>query len=75
MTLVTDRPVGRNTKSRLLYRFLDLKRLGIVGNYTTLLRWIASGDFPAGIYLGANTRAWLVSEIEDWIASRPVGGA
>ena len=49
MTLVTDRPVGRNTESRLLYRFPDLKRLGIVGNYTTLLRWIASGDFPCRI--------------------------
>ena len=75
MTLVTDRPVGRNTKSRLLYRFHDLKRLGIVNNYTTLLRWIAAGDFPAGRMLGANSRAWLVSEIEDWIASRPVGGS
>jgi predicted DNA-binding transcriptional regulator AlpA len=75
MGLVTDAPVAGNSESRLLYRFPDLKRLGIVNNYTTLLRWIDQGNFPAGRMLGANSRAWLVSEIEDWIASRPVGGA
>ena len=59
MTLVTDRPVGRNTESRLptYLRFPDLKRMGIVGNYTTLLRWIDQGNFPAGRMLGANSRA------------------
>ena len=30
--IVTDRPVAGNTESRLLYRFPDLKRLGIVNN-------------------------------------------
>ena len=75
MTLCNRPPRWAQYESRLLYRFPDLKRLGIVNNYTTLLRWIDTGDFPAGRMLGANTRAWLVSEIEDWIASRPVGGS
>jgi hypothetical protein len=75
MALVADAPDERNTESRLFYRFADLKSLGIVGNYTTLLRWIEQGEFPAGRMLGPNIRAWLVSEINDWITSRPVGGS
>ena len=75
MSTVTDAPVAGDSESRLLYRFPDLKALGIVNNWTTLLRWIDAGDFPAGIYLGANTRAWLVSDVELWLASRPIGGA
>ena len=74
MTHITDPSVEGKSEPRF-YRFADLKTLNIVSNWQTLLRWIASGDFPAGIYLGANTRAWLVSEIEDWIASRPSAGA
>lgn len=77
MSAVTDPSFEGKSDLRLptFLRFPDLKRLGIVNNYTTLLRWIAAGDFPAGRMLGANSRAWLVSEIEDWIASRPVGGS
>ena len=75
MTNISDARTAGNTPPRLLYRFADLKRMGIVGNYTTLLRWIDQGNFPAGRMLGANSRAWLVEEIHDWIASRPVGGA
>ena len=74
MTNISDARTPGNAPPRLFYRFADLKRMGIVGNYTTLLRWIDQGNFPAGRMLGANSRAWLVSEIEDWIASRPVGG-
>jgi predicted DNA-binding transcriptional regulator AlpA len=73
MALVTDAPTARNSESRLFYRFADLKALGIVRCWPTLSRWIAKGDFPAGVYLGANTRAWPVAEIEAWLASRPTG--
>jgi hypothetical protein len=70
---VTDAPIGRNTESRLFYRFADLKARGIVNNWVTLSRWIAKGDFPAGVYLGANTRAWPVKDVEAWLESRPAG--
>jgi predicted DNA-binding transcriptional regulator AlpA len=73
MTGVTDPSVEGKSELRVFYRFADLKKLGIVSNWQTLTRWIASGNFPAGRMLGANSRAWLVSEIEDWIASRPAG--
>ena len=39
-------------------RFNDLKRQNIINNHVTLKRWIDQEDFPAGIMLGPNTRAW-----------------
>jgi hypothetical protein len=54
----------------MLLRFGDLKRYG-VNNWPTLQRWIEKQGFPAGIYLGPNTRAWDQSECDAWLASRP----
>jgi predicted DNA-binding transcriptional regulator AlpA len=71
MTHITDPSVEGKSDLRLFYRFSDLKKLGIVSNWQTLTRWVAAGTFPAGVMLGANIRAWPVSEIEAWIASRP----
>jgi hypothetical protein len=52
-------------------RFTDLKAAGIINNRVTLARMIKSG-FPPGKLLGPNTRAWPETEIEAWLASRPV---
>jgi predicted DNA-binding transcriptional regulator AlpA len=60
---------GRKSESRLL-RMADLKARGIVANWTTLLRWIAAGNFPPGIKLGPNTRAWPEADIEAWLESK-----
>jgi predicted DNA-binding transcriptional regulator AlpA len=60
---------GRKSESRLL-RFSDLRERGVVANWTTLLRWIKAGNFPPGIKLGPNSRAWTDTSIEEWIASR-----
>ena len=54
-----------------LLRFRDLKARGIVSNHVTLKRWIEKEGFPRGILLGPNTRAWVESQIEAWLASRP----
>lgn len=48
----------------------DLKRLGINVSNTTLLRWEARGRFPRRIRMAGTTVAWLVSDIEDWLAER-----
>jgi predicted DNA-binding transcriptional regulator AlpA len=53
-----------------LLRFKDLKELGIVRNWTTLQRWIDAGDFPAGIKLGPNSRAWTEESVAQWLAER-----
>jgi hypothetical protein len=55
-------------------RYADLKRAGIVGNWTQLLRLIELQNFPPGTMLSPHVRAWTVSEIEDWLATRPVAG-
>jgi predicted DNA-binding transcriptional regulator AlpA len=54
-----------------LLRYKDLKERGIVENWTTLFRLIASGDFPAGRYISPNRRAWTEDEIAEWLDSRP----
>jgi len=41
-------------------RFADLKRIGVVGNWVTLKRWIEKEGFPPGIKMG-NTEAKLVA--------------
>jgi hypothetical protein len=58
----------------LYLRFADLKERGIVSNWQTLSRWIEKESFPRGVMLGANTRAWTESEINEWLAGRPQGG-
>jgi predicted DNA-binding transcriptional regulator AlpA len=55
-------------------RFKDLASAGIVSNWPTLLRLIADEAFPPGRYIGPNSRAWTVDEIEAWLESRPTGG-
>jgi hypothetical protein len=54
-------------------RFADLRARGIVRNLTTLQRLIDTQDFPAGVRLGANTRAWTETEVQDWLTKRPSG--
>jgi predicted DNA-binding transcriptional regulator AlpA len=55
-----------------LLRFADLKERKIVLNHVTLKRWIDSEGFPPGMMLGPNTRVWRESDVEEWLANRPV---
>ena len=55
-------------------RFADLKARGVVGNWMTLKRWIDRENFPPGIKLGPNTRAWDEAEVAAWLAVAQVGG-
>lgn len=48
----------------------DLKRLGINVSNTTLLRWEARGRFPRRVRLAGTSVAWLLDEIEQWLAER-----
>ena len=51
-------------------RFADLVERQIVGNRTTLGRWIRSNGFPPGVLLGPNTRAWPADQVEAWLEER-----
>ncbi|MAQ81703.1 MAG: hypothetical protein CMH12_00560 [Maritimibacter sp.] len=48
----------------------DLKRFGVKVSNTTLLRWEKLGRFPRRARPGGTTVAWILSEIEDWLAER-----
>ena len=54
-----------------LVRFTDLKAAGITENWTHLTRLINEPDFPCGILLSANIRAWDAASVRQWLASRP----
>ena len=54
-----------------LLRFKDLRRLGVVSSWPQLRRMQECEKFPTGFLLGPNSRAWRVSEIEEWLAHRP----
>jgi hypothetical protein len=54
-----------------LLRFRHLNEIGLVNNWTTLIRWIKEQGFPPGRIVGVS-RVWFESEIDQWIASRPV---
>ena len=47
------------------------KERGICNNWTTLMRRIRERNFPVGVKLGANTRAWPEAEIDALLASLP----
>jgi prophage regulatory protein len=52
-----------------LIRFREVKRLtGLSG--ATLYRKMSAREFPRPVRLGANACAWLLSEVQDWIARR-----
>jgi hypothetical protein len=51
-------------KARELWRFADLKTLGICADRSTLRRWIAVEGFPTAIILSANAVAWRVDEVK-----------
>jgi len=51
-------------------RYADLVERQIVNNRTTLSRWIRDYDFPAGVLLGPNSRAWRSDRVEAWLEAR-----
>lgn len=48
----------------------DLARFGIKVSNSTLLRWEAAGRFPRRIRMAGTSVAWLLKEIEQWLADR-----
>jgi Prophage CP4-57 regulatory protein (AlpA) len=53
-------------------RFADLKARGVVKNWTTLARLVNEQGFPAGVRLGAQTRAWDEAEVAAWLEARRI---
>jgi predicted DNA-binding transcriptional regulator AlpA len=62
---------GDESPLPVLCRFPDLKAAGIVDSWAQLRNQIERENFPRGVMLSKNCRAWLVREIEEWLATRP----
>jgi prophage regulatory protein len=57
-----------NRPDERLIRIGEVKRLTGLST-ATLYRKIAANDFPRPVALGALARAWLLSEVQAWIAN------
>jgi len=53
-------------------RFADLVDAGIVRSWPQLFKLIKDDDFPVGVRLSANVRAWRLDNVQAWLSSRPV---
>ncbi len=71
MSLSDDRQHDLRLRLPVHVRFHDLVAAGIVRNWPTLLRLIDQENFPPGVMIGRNTRAWALADVEAWLASRP----
>jgi hypothetical protein len=56
---------------KVLWRFADLKQAGVCANHDMLKLLIEEHGFPPGVWLSANTHAWVASEVMAWIKDRP----
>jgi predicted DNA-binding transcriptional regulator AlpA len=54
-----------------LIRYTDLVAKGVVNSRMTLKRLIDNQDFPPGILVTPNSRAWDEGEVDAWIGARP----
>jgi predicted DNA-binding transcriptional regulator AlpA len=52
-------------------RYRDLEDKGIVRSWAALRYKIKHNNFPTGRYIGPNSRAWTVEEVQDWIDALP----
>ena len=59
-----------STSQRFVFRREVCTRIGV--SYVTLWTWMREGKFPRSREVGGQKIAWLESEIDDWMNSRPV---
>ena len=72
------RSVNSNLETRprlpVYVRFADLAAANIVRSWPQLIRLIENENFPRGVRLSPNSRAWEIGEVQTWLASRPPAG-
>ena len=60
--------IGREQSSRMIFKREVTELVG--HSYPTIWSWMRAGTFPLSFDVGGKT-AWLQSEIDAWIVSRP----
>jgi hypothetical protein len=48
-------------------RYVDLKRSGVVNDYSTLLDYIERRNFPPGFKLSRKVRVWNAADVALWV--------
>jgi predicted DNA-binding transcriptional regulator AlpA len=73
MSSLEDRQAA--IRGRELWRFGDMKLLGIAESRPTIRRWMDDEvhPFPAPLVLSGNSVAWRASEVRAWLDARPRG--
>ena len=71
MNAADVRRVCTMRRSMKLIRYNDLVARGVVNSRMTLKRLIDSQDFPPGVLITPNARAWDEAAVDAWVASRP----
>lgn len=61
-------PPNQPTQERLLRLAETEAMVGL--KKSSIYKMMAEGVFPAAVPIGPNSRAWLLSEIQAWIAAR-----
>ena len=56
------------TAPRFLHICEILGRVGV--SRPTIYRWVAAGEFPKQISIGANSVVWLESDVTKWMDQR-----
>ena len=54
-------------------RFNDLVAANVVHSWSQLAHLVRDEGFPAGVLISRNTRAWELTAVREWLASRPTG--
>jgi prophage regulatory protein len=63
-----DNPADPPAPIKYVFKAEVLRRVGYT--FPTVWRWMREGTFPMSFDVGSRT-AWLETEIEAWLASRP----
>jgi predicted DNA-binding transcriptional regulator AlpA len=59
----------------IFIRFEHLKRAGITSSWPQPMNLIRNYDFPSGTWIGKHSRAWRVTEVLNWLETRPAAPA
>lgn len=65
-----NEPHAKDDRDLRLLRFADLKRLKVCSSWPQLRRICETQGFPPGFHIGPHSRAWMASEVKDWVDSR-----
>lgn len=64
-----DKGVRQMQSPTRLIRLKEVQnRVGL--GRSTIYRWMAEGNFPKPVRLGAHSVAWVIEDIDQWISQR-----